>query len=268
MENSNKTFYHAKNIQQFLYYRKTVKQIQIVGNCTQLTDMQDNAVSTTSVPELKAIAKHERFIDLGPAVTLSEILQIGTSHIPKALIQAAQSVGTPYTRNLATIGGNIFNPDYKSTLFAPLLAMNAILELKSEESTKLIKLSNFQEIPPKFVVTKIRLPIEEWNFQAFLRFGPNSILNDHSASYTSLVKFEKNLISDIRIAFAGPISYRFNNLENNLLGVKLPLSKNHIFPLIDAAIKEFSEALNNIRNKEEFEVITKNALLQTLLNIS
>ena len=267
MEIQSTTFFHAKNLQQFLYYRKTVNQIQVVGNCTQIKEMPSNVVSTSSIPELRLINKHERFIDIGPAVTLSEILDLGKNNIPEVLFKSILTIGTPYVRNLATIGGNLFNKDYKSTLYSTLLAMNAIIELKSEDSTKLIKLTNFEKIPEKFVVTKIRLPIEEWDSQFFLRYGKDYTLDDHSASYTSLIKTEKNVISDIRIVFAGPIAYRFNTIENNLLGVKLPLSKGQIFPLVEENISVFSEQLNGIRNKEEFQVITKNALLQTLLNI-
>ena len=44
------------------------------------------------------------------------------------------------------------------------------------------------------MITKVRLPLIDWDVEMFERLGPSNKLIDVSASYTFLAKIEKNTL--------------------------------------------------------------------------
>ncbi len=244
MEENSGSFLLAKNLSDLFYHIKTVSKLQIVGACTQLTTPQRKAVSTRNIPELRNIDKRERYIDFGPATTLSQISAMGRSNMPTVLYDAIASTATGPVRNIATLAGNICKEGQKGSLYAPLLALDARLEIKNQTSTKYIPFIKFNQIPQSFVLTKIRVPLNEWEISIYKRVGPESRITPQSASFVFLVDTENDLIVNLKIAFAGVPVFRSRELENKLLGSKLPLS--------DRAIDDFLVAANDL-SQAEFE---------------
>ncbi len=234
MEKSNPTFLLANNITDFFYQMKNVQNLQILGGCTNSgffdadSEPAEKVFTIRNVQELKQIDKHERYIDFGPAVTLSQILSLGKTNMPAALYDAIKTIGTEQTRNLATIGGNICNFKQRQTLYAPLLALNAKIEIKNQNETKTINFAEFNEIPKGFGLTKIRVPIKDWEVSVFERVGPAGRITDLSAGFVFLVDVEKDLIIDTRIAFAGIPVFRPKDIESQISSQKLPLSASFI----------------------------------------
>ena len=246
----------AENIRDVLYQLKTVKDLQIVGGCTRITKIPSKMLSILRIPELSVVEKHERFIDLGPAVTLGQIQFLGENHVPQVLHEAVTCIANPPIRNLATLGGNICSPGEKLTLYAPLLALNSRLELQSEEDTIHIPFTSFTGIPRGYVLTRIRIPLEEWDVSIFRRLGPSHVLTPMSASYTFLAQTENTILTGLRIAFAGPFVFRSMDLENRLLGSKLPIAAEAVASLVRDAGKQFDLAAEGTTYdpllKEEF----------------
>ena len=127
----------ARNISELLYQLKINKGLKVVGGCTRIEELPDKAISTFGIKELSQIARHERFLDVGPGATLSTLLAVGQKHLPQILYEALNCIANPMIRNIATVGGNICSPGQKLTLYAPLLALEARLEFKSQNETKL-----------------------------------------------------------------------------------------------------------------------------------
>lgn len=260
--------FFARNIQEFFYQKKTISALKVIGACTQLEHLPEKSISTTLIPELKQINKHERFIEFGPGVTLSEILALGERHIPTVLYQALAEIANPFVRNIATIGGNICAGPQRYSLFAPLLALDTQLELRSPSETSYVLLQNFKMIPKDFVLTGIRIPLNDWDVAIYTRLGPAHTITQNSAGFVFLADTEKNIITNIKIAFSGIITFRCVPLENKLLGIRLPLNSKMIEQYVTEATGLFDEAAGKIRYpailRRQFQNVIKHAFEQLL----
>ena len=120
---SSKTFFYAKNLSDVFYQMKNISELNIVGGCTSFVgkELPEKALSVRDIAELKVIDKHERYIDLGSALSLSEIEDLGEANLPKIFYEAITTIANRNIRNIATVGGNVCGRDFYNTLYAPLL---------------------------------------------------------------------------------------------------------------------------------------------------
>ncbi len=233
MEESNTHIFNATTVSEVLYHLKNIPNLQVFAGSTLCTknlnktkvDLPQSSLFIGNIAELKEITKKERYIDFGCAVTLNQILEIGKNRMPHFLYEAIESVGTNTIRNLATIGGNICASPHKMNLYAPLLALDASLEIRSFSETQHIPLSRFTEIPQGFFLTRIRVPLQDWFTSTYRKLGSRTSF-EHTSSYTFLAEASKtSILDDLRIAYAGKITIRSRELENLLIGARLPLSE-------------------------------------------
>lgn len=241
-----KSIFTAKNKSELLYHLKTTMDLTVVGSCTALTEIPDKIISVRKIPELCKITRHERYLDIGPGVTLSEILDIGQNHIPRVLYEALMSIANPIIRNSATLGGNLCNPNTRMSLFAPLLALDAKIDIESASSSDSISLLNFKSVPKNFIISNIRIPLPDEDVSVFKRVGPAHTINENSASFAFIAETEKNAIINVRLAFAGPVAFRAVELENSLIGKKLPFSPKDLAMVEKQARQEFKRATTDI----------------------
>ncbi|MCR5290505.1 MAG: FAD binding domain-containing protein [Treponema sp.] len=260
MAENNTIVCFARSIQEVLYQIKTVKNLQIVGGCTKLDTLPQTILSIRAINELSKIEKHERFIDFGPAVTLGQMLSIGEKHLPHILYEAIKTIGNPAVRNMATLGGNICGTGTKKTLYAPLLALGAKLDLTSEENTIHQQITQFTEIPQNYILTKISIPINDWDVSIFKKLWSSPSKMGLSASYAFLAKTERSILTNVRIAYAGPICFRSQELENSIIGSKLPLSIEKINFFTSEAEHQFDAYYND----ENLDPIIKQQFLKLI----
>lgn len=261
------TVYYANSLNDVLFHLKTIPQLRIYGGCTASEELAPSSLILGKISDFMQIEKHEHFMDIGSAVTLNQILNLGRKRIPFFLYDAMSTVAYPFVRNAATIGGNVCAPGIKHTLFAPLLAMDAQLEMINPSTTGFMPIGKFSRVPEKSVVSRIRIPTEEWDIAVFRRTGPENMLTEESCSYTFLANSEKGVLSDLRISFCGLVSIRSRELENNLIGTKLPISDKAIqFMLIEAS-REFTDQATHIQGKEDI-LNFLNAMFLNLLSDS
>ena len=227
---SSKTFFYAKNLADVFYQMKNIPNLRIVGGCTSFVgkELPENSLSIRDIQELKMIEKHERYIDFGSAVTLSEIELLGETNLPATIYDTLSTIANPMVKNIATIGGNICSSDFYHSLYAPLLALDARLEFQKNGETTFQSITRFEKLPDNSILSKIRVPSEEWEVSVFKRLGPNNTTNELSACFVFLANSQKNQISDLRIAMAGSFKFRDVELENKLIGAHLPLSQTTI----------------------------------------
>ena len=250
-------FFFARNEQDLFFQKKTIQSLQVIGGCTYLKHLPEKSISTTLIPELKQITKHERYIEVGPGVTLSELEELGERHLPKVLYDAIVQTANPFVRNIATIGGNIAAKGHKLSLFAPLLALGAQVELKSPQDTKIISFQNFTEIPEKRILRTIRIPLNDWDVALYFRLGPDHKITELSAGFAFLAASEKSALSSISIAFAGPFAFRCTSLENRLLGRRLPMN----YDEIAGCIQEAENIFDTEANEKEYKPVLKKQFL-------
>ena len=257
MLNKFTTVYHAASVSEVQTILKNVAGLSIVAGCTEIARRQTgrslhlpaNVLALARVPELRAITKTERYIDFGPSVTLDEILALGRKNVPDALYDAVSLTANPGIRAVATIGGNLAAKGQRLSTFAPLLALDARLEVRTPTDAEWIPMTRYfsntgkeSRHGPEFI-SKIRVPTESWDISIHRRLGQSGIVSDRTASFAFLVKTQKNILADIRVAYAGKFFFRMREFENLIIGRTLPLSEKDIINLLDKAELFFGKEL-------------------------
>lgn len=236
-----KQIFYANSLSDIYYQLKSINGLQLVSGCTQSKKLKDNSLCVRNIKELNYSIKHERSFDFGPEITLSQILKIDPSKLPSVFYEAVKSIANTNIRNIATLAGNICATDYKYTLFAPLVALDSRLELKNEAETAYLPMTKFNGMPDDWVLTKIIVPVEDWEVSIFKRLGPSHTITKNSASFVFLANTLKGQISALKIAFAGPFCLRSLELENKLLGAYLPLKADLITGFLGEAEKLYDK---------------------------
>lgn len=241
-EKMHKSILYANNANELLTLLKNNKGSKVVGGCTLIDELPEKSVSTTNIKELCQITRHERYINVGPGCTLSDLIELGQNHIPQILYDALITVANPIIRNMATIGGNICNKGNKLTLYAPLLALDVKLEFTNGKDTKTESIRNFKTIPENYILYNIRIPVVNPDISIFRRIGSDHVITSQSASFAFMASLDKNTLNNVKLAFAGPFTFTSKNFENSMIGTRLPLSQKDISIIEENVSKEFSKA--------------------------
>ncbi len=258
MAENNVIVFNATSIQEVLYHLKNTQNLHVFAGATLSKkhmhgvriQLPSPCIFIGNIDELKEINRTERFIEFGSAVTINQILDLGKNRIPHFLYEAASLIASHNVGNLATIGGNICNIAHKMSLFSPLLALDASLEFRSFSDNKVIALSKFTEVPTGFFLTKIRVPVLNWHTEQYVKLGSPYEQNDKSASFTFLADSSKGTyLDDLRIAFAGEVAFRSQELENTLIGSRLPLTERDCSMLVEKASKLYDNETDKYEKK-------------------
>jgi len=257
MLNKYTTIYYAASVSEVQMILKNITGISIVAGCTEIARRQTgrtlhlpaNVLALAHVPELSTMSKTERYLEFGPCVTLGNILQIGKKNIPEVLYEALRTIGNPGLRSIATLGGNIAAKGQRLSAFAPLLALDAQLEIRTAFDAFWIPMSRYfsntgreQHKNAEFI-SRIRIPTETWDISNYTRISRSGIITGTTAGFAFLAKSQKNILADIRIAYAGKFFFRKREFENLMIGRSLPLSEKDIIVLMDKAELFFDKTL-------------------------
>ncbi len=247
---SKKTTLHkAKNLQEVQYILNNVSNVIPIAGATgflngqtdEILSLPEQALDLNSLAELKHITKTERYFEFGALVTLNEILELGRRNIPTVLYDAIEKVGNHTLRSLASIGGNIAEANPAAGLFLPMIALDAKIEIKNAKETEWIPFSKYidesftAEREKNFIITRIRIPNEKWNKVVFNRIGNDGLLNEESASFLFAIQLHKNILSDMRLLFAGKNLIKEKEFDNLLLGISLPINERDVMTIIQKA---------------------------------
>ncbi len=257
MLNKYTTVYHAASISEIQMLLKNITGLSLVAGCTEIARRQTgrslqlpaNILALSRIPEMCTVNKTERYIEFGACVSLGAVLQLGIKNVPDVLYEAVRKMANPAVRSIATLGGNISAKGQRLSTFAPLLALDTRLEIRTPfEATWIPMIRYFSNIPrspskdPEFI-SKIRIPTESWDIALNRRIGRPGVVTDRTASFVFLVKSQKNILADIRIAWAGMNFFRKREFENLMIGRSLPFSEKDIINLMDKAELFFEKEL-------------------------
>ncbi len=198
-----------------------------------LLTLPEKIISLQEVEELDRISRTEKHLEVGAMVTVKKLLMIGRHVVPSALFDALLQVAPAGIKNLATLGGNICVAERNMTTAPVLQLMDAALELRHHGSSRWVQASRFRlpdgrlDLRDGDVLTRVRVPLDNWNVQFFRRFGTEYSPETNPLSFCGLARIDKSIVEDVRIAFcsAEPGLIRDREIEADIAGRKLPISE-------------------------------------------
>jgi len=199
------------------------------------------------IPELRKAGLTERFLEIGAAVTMTEILELGESAVPSLVVDALKSAATPAVRNLATLGGAIACTSRFMDAWPALACLDAVVELRDAGGSTWINVNRFVShdhrpaFPEGGLLTRIRIPLERWDACVLKKIGPKDYPAPETAVFAFAARVEKGILSELRLAFAGESAFRSSTAEARLVGRAVPLSE-----------REREDAAGIFRNEASF----------------
>lgn len=236
-----------------LYNRRPTASICAGGTLLfskPFVDGMGDIISLQNIDELSRVSRTERYIELGATCSLSQIGDIGSPHIPEALIAALESVGPTWVRNLATIGGNVCTSTPVLTLVPVLQLMDARLELRRQGHSRWLPIGRFHPVEggtalrESEVLTRVRLPIASWNVQVFRKFGQETDPRPESLTFCGVARTGKGVLQDFRFVFStgGSLVIRNREIEAEIVGRKIPIADREYDVLFGAMDELYTEA--------------------------
>ena len=115
----------------------------VVGARQGKAPLPDNLVAIDRIPELDGIDLSTGGLRIGAMVTFTTLMSHPTiAGDYTALADSSALVGSPSTRNVGTIGGNVMNASPAMDSGAPLLVFGATAELRSTRGSRQVPLSD------------------------------------------------------------------------------------------------------------------------------
>lgn len=217
------------------------------GQGGRTLSLPTNLISLAKVEELRRITRTERYLELGAAVTLGDVLALGKI-VPEALSLTLKGIANPQIRNLATIGGNICTPGCSMDAAAVLVALDARYELRSAAAAKWVSSLRFETEEGSSVqgsqelLTRVRVPLEQWDYTIYRKIGHPHRREGDGAAAVFIARAQKDILSEVRLVFSGSTLIRERTIEASLAGKTLPLARREAQVFLDRWRTLFSEA--------------------------
>jgi CO/xanthine dehydrogenase FAD-binding subunit len=197
-----------------------------------------NILSLDRLEEIRRITRTERYLEIGAMVKINEIIHL-SKIVPAALTRSLEGIASPQMRNLITIGGNICHPLRRLDASAPMAALDARYELRSAAALRWISASRFSSLPgplaldPQELLTRIRIPLEQWNYTIYRKLRDPHANERLEGGAVFIARIQKNILTDLRMVFAGEAILRDKYSETSLSGKQLPLDRREALQFVD-----------------------------------
>ena len=188
-------------------------------------------LDVSRMPTLQGIRRTESAIEIGAAVTESEIFAspVVREALP-LLATALRTLGSVQIRNRGTLGGNLVNASPAADSAIPLLLYDAELDLIGPGGQRTVPLDGFflgpgkTALDPGEFIRTVRVPISEVEYRAFYhKVGKRRALTIAIASLGALIRADEGLVTEARFAAGSvaPTPVRLRAVERPLLGAAL-----------------------------------------------
>ncbi|WP_299420462.1 FAD binding domain-containing protein [uncultured Shimia sp.] len=209
---------------------------QPVAGCTDVfastgaQELPGDVLDVTAIDELRGITKTGLGWRIGATTTWRDVV---CTKLPPAfcmLQQAAREIGGLQVQNAGTVAGNLCNASPAADGMPPLLALNAQVELASEQGIRIIDLADFVSGPRATVrrdnelLSAVLVPdASVLGCSRFLKLGARKHLVISIAMVAVRLDVQDEIIRDVAVAIGacGPVAIRASKLERALVGTRV-----------------------------------------------
>jgi len=188
-------------------------------------------ISLHLADDLRKVAYAERYLDLGGALSLNQLLSVGGPWVPAILKEAARVIGTSALRNLATVAGNLCQKGVLGDLFPALHLLGTQFEIRNLRGSRWLTSQQVADesrvvLGSGEIMTRIRIPQEDWPLVFYQKIGNLRTPWDERLALSGLARTKNGQLEAFRLSFHLPHSglVRVRGLEAELAGQTLPLS--------------------------------------------
>ncbi len=235
-------------------------------------------VDIHDVADLKhIILEPDGTIVVGSGATFTDLIEssVITENIP-VLAQGAGAVGGPQVRNQATVGGNICNGAPSADSAAPLLVLNAVVELTGPQGIRRMPLHEFYQGPGRVdreqaeIMTALRIAPDDYQcwVSNYHKYAMRDAMDIATIGCAVACLPQAKKVSKLRLAFtvAGPTPMRCWSTEKKARGATLDRS---LLQLVDESVLDDlrprdSWRASKVLRQQIIKTLAQRVLIQTL----
>lgn len=232
-------------------------------------------VDVSRIPGLDEITLDENgIIHIGAMVTHNQVVGSGILHqYAPLLVEASFGVGSPQIRNRGTIVGNLVTASPANDTISPLIALDAVLTLRSIKGERKVRLADFYTgvrkttIRPDEMVVEISFKGLDSSYKSlYKKFALRKAQAISLVNLSVILKQENDLIKEVKITLGAvaPTIIHARKAEEYLLGK--PLTEPYIEKAVEL-VKEDISPISDIRSSSDYRkkvssILLKRALLE------
>lgn len=202
----------------------------------------DSVLDLSRIPELKEWTLKDSEIVLGAGISYTDLAEPQIATVVPALAQAARTVGSPQIRNAGTLGGNLATASPAGDTIPVLVAMDAVLQLKSSSGNREVAITDFitgvksNALQAGEIIQSITMPVFQGP-QEFLKVGTRNAM---VISVVSLALVTDYLGRKLRVGVGSvsPVPFRATEAEE-FISQEFDWEKNS--SLSEKVINKFSD---------------------------
>jgi CO/xanthine dehydrogenase FAD-binding subunit len=225
--------------------------------------------------ELRGIREDRGGVTLGALTTFTDIREhAGLRRRFPALVAAAAEVGGHQIQNRATLAGNIANASPAGDSLPPLMALGAVVHVRSKGGAREIPFAHFfrgyrdLELARDELITEVRIPFPPAGSRQFFRkVGTRRAQSISKVVFAGLLRLDaRGAVDLVHLAYGSvaPVTLRARGAEAALLG-KRPAAA--VVTEARQALLEDLSPIDDIRSDREYRMAVAGNLLEQFLRV-
>jgi CO/xanthine dehydrogenase FAD-binding subunit len=189
--------------------------------------IRDNVLDLNGLRDLRGVVHDAEGVRIGARTTWTDIIRADLPPAFDGLKLAAREVGSVQIQNAGTIAGNLCNASPAADGVPPLLTLDALVELRSAESTRVLPVSEFvlgnrrtARRPEELLTAIIVPPSAAAGRSAFQKLGARRYLVISIAMVAARLQVDEGRVTSAAIAVGScsEVAQRLPALEADLAG--------------------------------------------------
>lgn len=254
-------------LKQALMLKKKFSQIRIVAGATDLGVAVNKGrlsyeavMSLQNIEELAEIKKEKKYLVVSSQVNLTQLQKVLKKNFPE-MGQMLHLFASPQIKNLGTLIGNVVNASPISDTIPFLMVADALIEVQSSKSKKLIPIDQFflgykiLNLKKDELVTAIYIPLaQREEISKLYKVSLRKDLDISAVTMAARIKLKGKKIEEARLAFGGvgPVVKRIKEIEEFWIGKELTAK---LFSQTSEKIKSYVKPISDVRGSKEYRLL-------------